>query len=217
MRFVITLLMVIGLAFTGCDDSPPEQTDSGGNTMYGGKPTGGGSGQVSMGTSGTREGGGRRYERAIKRIKNEEFDEARELLLEELHRGSGANTADIQTQLRVTERGILRKPAKSVTGVFDNASKLFRKRVSIRGTFLEGGPVGKSSYYFWVQSGEKIQCRYQKLTLDDKQKILLIEDGQPVLVRGRLMEPWGTNKAPYLELSYFRIEKRRKPAAAKEE
>ena len=114
---------------------------------------------------------------------------------------------EIRGHLKLVERGILSQPTFFTSEVFKSKKKMMGKKVSMRGYFQPGGPVGKVSYYFWLDSGGRIQCRYEGLPLKPKKKILLLKDGAVVLVRGTLKSPWGSNPNPYLELSYFRLEK----------
>ena len=110
--------------------------------------------------------------------------------------------------MKIVEQGILSQPAHNVGDIFKDANNLYNKKVSIRGTLFTGGKVGTVTYYFFVQTGrKKIQVRYPKLDLDSKKTILLLKDGAQILVRGTLKSPWGSNPKPYLEASYFRLEK----------
>ncbi|PCI37377.1 MAG: hypothetical protein COB53_06775 [Elusimicrobia bacterium] len=210
MKKIIFLLPLL-ILFSACDENagsgPPPEEDEEVLTGGGHTETGGG-GQVAL-SGGENQGTiADRYESALKKIKTRDWDGAREELLEALQRSEGK---DIQTEIRghlkLVERGILSQPTFLTAEVFKSQDKMMGKKVSMRGYFSPGGPVGKVSYYFWLDSGGKIQCRYDALELDAKKKILLLKDGAVVLVRGTLTSPWGSNPNPYLELSYFRLEK----------
>lgn len=182
----------------------------------GGQPTGpaepGGGTQIggSRATqSSSAEGSiANRYQAALDLIRKKDWDGAREQLLEALRRSEGTEAEEeIQGHLRIVERGILAQPADDAAGVLGRGRELMEKRVSARGRFASGGPGGQTSYYFWLDSGgRRIQCRYHRLTLGDKKKIARVADGSRILVRGLLRPPWGNNRDPYLDLSYFRLE-----------
>ncbi|OIO11027.1 MAG: hypothetical protein AUJ52_02895 [Elusimicrobia bacterium CG1_02_63_36] len=209
-RFLILLPFL--LIFSSCDDgaggggAPKEEEEP---AMTGSSDSGGGgSGEVALG--GDRQEGtiADRYETALKMIRDRDWDGAREQLLEAMKRSEGKDIQkEIRGHLKLVERGILAQPTYYTPEIFGMQEKMMGKRVSARGRFISGGPVGKVSYYFWLDAGGKIQCRYEDLPLDSKQKILLLKDGAEVLVRGTLKSPWGSNPNPYLELNYFRLEK----------
>lgn len=204
-------LLLLAALFTACDDGsqhkeePAESSEPMGHISYGG-----GGGQVKVGTSqNSRETIADRYQKALTAIKKRDWDGAREELIGALERSEGHPIQkDIREHLKIVEQGLLAQPTYEVTDLYLNADKFFKKRVSVRGTFLPGGKVGRATYYFWIKTKKrKIQARYNKLGLDDKKKILLLKNGATVLGRGMLKEPWGSNPRPYLELSYFRLER----------
>ena len=78
----------------------------------------------------------------------------------------------------------------------------------MRGRPVQGGAVAKVTYYFWLESGAKVQCRFPGLSLEEKKLIFGLRDGSEVLVRGTVKPPWGSNPNPYVELTYFKLEKR---------
>lgn len=208
----LALLLPLLLLISACDDgaggggqaSDEEEVEMTGSSDSGG----GGGGDVALAGGEDQGTIADRYEKALKMIRDRNWDGAREQLLEALKRSEGKDIQkEIKGHLQLVERGILAQPTYFTTEVFGNQRKMMGKKVSMRGYFLEGGPVGKVSYYFWLDSGGKIQCRYEGLPLDSKKKILLLKNGAQVLVRGTLKSPWGSNPDPYLELSYFRLEK----------
>lgn len=212
-RFLALTLLCAGLA--ACDDAPPDSSapdnsGGGGGGTAGSSSGGGGGGQVRVGDEqSSRETITERYQSALEKIKTRDWDGARDDLTQALERSAGNPIeGDIRKHLQLVEQGILAQPPHTVASAFAGAASLFEKKISVRGILLGGGKVGQVTYYFWVQTGrEKLQCRYPKLSLEDKKTILLLKDGAQVLVRGTLKSPWGTNPDPYLDLSYFRLEK----------
>jgi len=206
----LLLLFPLLLLFTACDEgagggAPQEEEEV---QMGGGTPEGGGGGQVAL-SGGENQGTiADRYESALKKIKKRDWDGAREELLEALNRSEGKDIQkEIKGHLALVERGILSQPTYLAAEVFSSQEKMMGRKVSMRGYFSPGGPVGKVSYYFWLDAGGKVQCRYEGLPLESKKKILMLKEGAIALVRGTLKSPWGSNPNPYLELSYFRLEK----------
>jgi len=53
---------------------------------------------------------------------------------------------------------------------------------------------------------KRLQCRYAKMPLEDKKRILTLQGGEKLMVRGTLRSPWGSNPDPYLEAEYVRVE-----------
>ncbi|MBI5595936.1 MAG: hypothetical protein HY928_07595 [Elusimicrobia bacterium] len=222
MRRLTLAVALLSVALCGCEDEPsgkqgPTEDDGGG--MHGASATtGGSSGDVAIASpsEGTIAD---RYEKALKLIKEKDWDGARDQLLEAYRRSDSADVKkEIRGHLGMVEQGIRAQPALSAAEVFAGAPALMEKKVSMRGTLLQGGQVAKVTYYFWLQAGAKIQCRFSALTLEEKRLIQTLPDGSDVLVRGTLKPAWGSNPNPYLELSYFRLERRPpdpKPEGAK--
>jgi hypothetical protein len=217
MRRWLAFLFVAaaGAALAACGDEPPQNPGSGsqedayaGSSGGGTAPSGGGGDVRIEGGDGKQETIADRYEKAMTLIKKRDWDGARDELLEAMHRSQGKDIQrEISDHLKLVEQGILQQPVLGGRELFEKANQLYEKKVSVRGTFLSGGEVGKTTYYFWVQSAVKVQCRYGNLPLEDKKVIVLLKEGAQVLVRGTLKSPWGSNPNPYLELSFFKIEK----------
>lgn len=219
MRRMTLAVALFSLALCGCDDEPAGKKtnteDDGGGGMRGASGSTGGSGDVAIASpsEGTIAD---RYEKALKMIKEKDWDGARDQLLEAYRRSDSDDVKkEIRGHLGMVEQGIRAQPTFSAPEVFAAAPKIMEKKVSMRGTILQGGQVAKVTYYFWLQSGAKIQCRFAGLTLEEKRTIQSLPDGSEVLVRGIVKPAWGSNPNPYLELSYFRLE--RKAPAPKEE
>lgn len=199
------------LGLFACDEPAPEKQQGpetqGGGGYHG--TGGGGGGDVAIGAG--EEGKSSivdTYQLALGKIKERDWDGAREALLDALRRSDDKGVqAEIRKHLKLVEEGILTQPTVTGPDLLKNAPTLYEKKVSMRGQVLQPGQVGKVTYYFWLQSGKKIQCRYDRLDLSDKKIILSLQDGSQALVRGTLKSPWGTNPNPYLELNYFRLEK----------
>lgn len=215
-RILIALLLgSLTLGQISCGDEAPSnssnETSAGDGGGGGGSSSSGGEGgqvRIEGDGTGSQETIADRYGKAMDLIKQRDWDGAREQLLEALYRSPSPEIQkDIHQHLKIVEQGILSQPAQSVGSVFQNAPNLYDKRVSVRGTFVPGGAVGKTMYYFFVATGQKLQCRYGSLPIEDKRTILLLNEGAQVLVRGTLKSPWGSNPNPYLEANYFRLEK----------
>lgn len=211
--------LIAALALSSCDEtqqpSKPAQTEQEEQqTMGGSSMADKGSGEVAIGQSEADKATiAERYQKALGLIQKRDWDGARSELLEAYQRSPDAATRkEIQGHLKLVEQGLLEQPAYPVPAIFGAAEKLFDKSVSVRGRFIPGGAIGKVNYYFWVESGRKIQVRYGQLLLEDKKVIHTLTEGSQVLVRGALKSPWGSNPNPYLEAQFFRLEKR---AAAK--
>lgn len=209
-RFLLAVALLCG-ALAACEDAPQQAKsteDDGGGMRGASTGQGGGSGDVAI--AGASEGTiADRYEKALKMIKDKDWDGAREQLQEAYRRSDSKDVKkEIQGHLAMVEQGILAQPTVTGPEIFVHAAKVMEKRVSLRGKLLQGGPVAKVTYYFWLESGAKVQCRFPGLSLEDKKLILSLADGAQVLVRGTVKPPWGSNPNPYVELSYFRLEKR---------
>lgn len=218
MKRALLALALLPFALSGCEDTPqqakPAEDDGGGMRGAAGTQSGG-SGDVAI--SGAAEGTiADRYEKALKMIKDKDWDGAREQLQEAYRRSDSKDVkTEIQGHLAMVEQGILAQPTVTGPDIFAYSAKVMEKHVSMRGKLIQGGPVAKVTYYFWLESGAKVQCRFPALSLEDKKVILGLADGAQVLVRGTVKPPWGSNPNPYLELSYFKLEKRA-PEPAKE-
>lgn len=209
-------IALLAFTLTSCEDQAPtskKPSEDEGGGMHGASGATGGSGDVSI--AGPGEGTiADRYEKALKLIKEKDWDGAREQLIEAYRRSDSADVRkEVQGHLKMVEQGIMAQPALSAPEVFGMAPKLMEKKVSLRGKTLQGGAVAKVTYYFWLESGAKIQCRFAALTLEEKKMILTLPDGSDALVRGTLKPAWGTNPNPYVELSFFRLERRAEKAA----
>ncbi|MDE2293312.1 MAG: hypothetical protein KGL53_14620 [Elusimicrobia bacterium] len=212
------LLALAALLFAACGDQPdqskPAAQDDGGGAHGASADAGGGGGMVAVGggSAGTIAD---RYEKALDLIKKKDWDGARvELLAAYARTDDDGVKREIRQHLAAVDQGILSEPTYSTPQVFAGAPSLMEKKLSMRGTLLQGGPVAKVTYYFWLNAGKRIQCRFQDLTLEDKKTILGLGDGSQVLVRGTLKPAWGSDPDPYLDLDYFRLEKRAAPAPA---
>lgn len=217
MRRFAFAVLVFALPLGACDDAPQEQKQSSDDEpgMRGASTGGGGGGDVAI--AGSSDGTiADRYEKALNLIKEKDWDGARDQLQEAYRRTESAEVKkEIQGHLQMVEQGILAQPTVTGPEIFAHAPKLLEKRVSLRGKLMQGGAVAKVTYYFWLESGSKVQCRFPALPLEQKRQILGLPDGSQVLVRGTVKPPWGSNPNPYVELSYFKLEKRA-PEPAKE-
>lgn len=219
MKRALLSFALMSFSLAACDDAPPQtkKTEDEGGGMRGASGTqGGGSGDVSI--AGASEGTiADRYEKALKMIKDKDWDGARDQLQEAYRRSDSKDVkTEIQGHLQMVEQGILAQPTVTGPDIFAFAAKVMEKKVSMRGKLFQGGAVAKVTYYFWLESGSKVQCRFPALSLEEKKLIMSLPDGSDVLVRGTVKPPWGSNPNPYVELSYFKLEKRA-PAPPKEE
>jgi hypothetical protein len=208
-RPFLAFLLFAG-ALAACEDTPTQSKPAAddGATMRGAQSGQGGGGDVAI--AGPSEGTiADRYEKALKSIKEKDWDGAREQLQEAYRRSDSKEVKqEIVGHLQMVEQGILAQPTVTGPEIFAHAAKVMEKRVSLRGKLIQGGAVAKVTYYFWLDSGSKVQCRFPALSLEDKRLILSLPDGSDVLVRGTVKPPWGSNPNPYVELSYFKLQKR---------
>lgn len=211
MRRAALAVALLAFPLAACDDAPQQtkKTEDDGGGMRGASGTqSGGSGDVAI--AGSSDGTiADRYEKALKMIKDKDWDSAREQL-QEAYRRSDSNDVkqEIRGHLSMVEQGILAQPTVTGPEIFAHAAKVLEKKVSMRGRLVQGGAVAKVTYYFWLDSGSKVQCRFPALSLEEKKLIFSLPDGSEVLVRGTVKPPWGSNPNPYVELSYFKLEKR---------
>lgn len=210
MKRALLAVALLSFPLTACDDAPVESKPASddGATMRGAQSGQGGGGDVAI--AGPSEGTiADRYEKALGMIKAKDWDGAREQLQEAYRRSDSKDVKqEIIGHLQMVEQGILAQPTVTGPEIFAHAAKVMEKRVSMRGKLTQGGAVAKVTYYFWLDSGSKVQCRFPALSLEDKRLILSLPDGSDVLVRGTVKPPWGSNPNPYVELSYFKLEKR---------
>ena len=203
--------MLAAVLSVGCEETPQEQHAEPAPPMGGGARGGGGGGDVAVGApeAGSSQGTGLevRYQKALDLVKKKDWDAAYAELQDVADRGAGTPVAaQAQKQLQTVTANLLTYPPTPVQSLLA-APEIFSERsVTLRGSFQGGGAVGASTYYFWVKQGRTVQCRYPRLSLPDKQRILKVKDGSPVLVRGTVKPPWGTNPDPYLDLTLFRAE-----------
>jgi len=214
MKNRLPFLLLFCLAAAACDDTgttAPASSDAGpsGTVSGGGSAASGGGGDVAIGqTDNDRTTIADRYRNALELIRKRDWDGARAQLVEAIQRTPDpALRKEMQQHLKIVEQGILEQPAYPVPTVFAHANQLYEKTVSMRGKFITGGASGKVNYYFWLESGRKMQIRYSQLTLDDKKRVAQLTEGSQLLVRGILKSPWGSNPNPYLEATFLRVER----------
>lgn len=197
-------VLVFACAFAACGDEPqepPEEAPPSGGAHS--PPPGGG--EVAIGEARTA---GDAYGRALGHIRERNFDSARGALLEALQSPPAGQEGELRAKLAETERELLAQPAKA-PGDLLGRGELLETRVSVRGAFVSGGEVGAASQYFWVEAGKRLRIRYGKLSPRDKTVVSTLRPQAPVLVRGVLRPPWGTDGDPYLEAEFVHAEKAR--------
>ncbi|MBI3297019.1 MAG: hypothetical protein HYZ75_02565 [Elusimicrobia bacterium] len=222
MKRTLIALLFMSLVLAGCEDpgpgggKPPPKEDDGSGSMGGGAPASGGGGDVAI--AGASDGTiADRYEKALKMIKDKDWDGAREQLMEAYRRSDSPEVKkEVQGHLAMVEQGLTAQPTLSAPEILGMAPKLMEKKVSMRGKVIQGGPVARVTYYIWLESGAKIQCRFATMSLEEKKLILSLPDGSDALLRGTLKPAWGSNPNPYIEMSYFRLIRRAEPAPAPE-
>jgi hypothetical protein len=210
VRALFPFLCAAALLAAGCEDPGPEQTSSqgeGGGGASGVSYSGGGGGDVSVGAGTDRSTIADHYKIALERIRKQDWDGAREELVEALDRSQGQDIQkEIREHLKLVEQGLLTQPAYSVDEAYAGANGFVDKNISLRGRLIPGGEVGAINDYFFLKGGKKIKCRYGTLPLAEKKRIILVKEGAQVLVRGKFTAPWGNDPDPYLQLTYFRLE-----------
>jgi len=191
--------------FLACDapPEPVEEEETPASSPVSSTGGGGGGGDIDIRPDPAGKMTARPYERALDHINNEEFDEAHELLQAELHHGE-EDPQTVKAQMLVAEQGLMKQPTSTVADVLSREKTVFEERVSIRGRFVEGGVIGQQSHYFWVYDGNRIKCRYHKLRIQDRSRIVQVKEGTLVLVRGTVRSAGADGGAAYLEVSFFR-------------
>ena len=167
-------------------------------------------------TSGPSQGGERslaegredHYSKAIGLIKEKRWDAARAELLSSLRTAEPEKEGDIRRRLAEVETEILSQPPWPLPSLLADKT-LQNKVVSVRGKYKDGGKVGRSTGYFWLETAQKtrLRCRYGRLSLEEKEAILSLKPGAPLLMRGELKSAWGSDPNPYLDADLFRREK----------
>ncbi|MEK9146205.1 MAG: hypothetical protein AAB339_11400 [Elusimicrobiota bacterium] len=197
---------VAALALAACADQPPEskegEPERWGQTSA---PSQGG-GEVRVAPEGPRED---HYSKALDLIKEKRWDAARAELLSSLRAAEPEKEGDIRRRLAEVETELLAQPPWPLLSLL--ADKTLQNRVvSVRGTYKDGGEVGRTTGYFWLETAQKtrIRCRYSRLSLEEKETILSLKPGVPLLVRGELKSAWGSDPNPYLDADLFRREKK---------
>ena len=193
------------LALTACQEQPPEskEEEQGPWGQTSGSSQGGG--DVRVAPEGRRED---HYSKAIGLIKEKRWDAARAELLSSLRTADPEKEKDIRRQLVEVEAELLAQPSLPVHSLLADKT-LQNKVVSVRGKYTDGGKVGRTTGYFWLETAEKarIRCRYGRLSLEQKEAILRLKPGASLLVRGELKSAWGSDPNPYLDADLFRREK----------
>ncbi|HAH07336.1 MAG TPA: hypothetical protein DCM05_12585 [Elusimicrobia bacterium] len=188
-----------------CGDEPEKEApapESGGGASS--TSSGGGGGEVSL--AGEQEAPGDPYTNALEHIKKQDWDSARQELLKSLQfRQEPDKEKETLSQLRAVEQKLAAQPAVPASKLLSDKG-FYDQRVSIRGRFTSGGEVGYATQYFWIDDVKRLQCRYAKMPLEDKKRILTLQGGEKLMVRGTLRSPWGSNPDPYLEAEYVRVE-----------
>ncbi|MFA6028715.1 MAG: hypothetical protein WC969_02545 [Elusimicrobiota bacterium] len=201
---ILLFVCAFACALAACGDEPQEPAEEAPPSGGAHSPPPGG-GEVALDGARSAESP---YDRALGHIRERDFDSARGALLEALQSPSAGREGEVRAKLAETERELLGRPA-TAPDVLLRRNDLLDTRVSVRGAFVSGGEVGAASQYFWVEAGKRLRCRYGKLSSRDKAVVSSLRAKDPVLVRGTLRPPWGTDGEPYLETEFVHAEKAR--------
>ena len=194
------------LSLAACADQPPEskEEEQGPWGQTSGSSQGGG--DVRVAPEGPRED---HYSKALGLIKEKRWDAARAELLSSLRTAEPEKEGDIRRRLAEVETELLAQPPWPLPTLLADKT-LQNKVVSVRGSYKDGGEVGRTTGYFWLETAQKvrIRCSYGRLSLEEKNTILSLKPGVPLLVRGELKSAWGSDPNPYLDADLFRREKK---------
>ena len=193
------------LALAACADQPPESKEEEQGRWGQTSGPSQGWGEVRVAPEEPRED---HYSKAIGLIKEKRWDAARAELLSSLRTAEPEKEGDIRRRLAEVETEILSQPPWPLPSLLADKT-LQNKVVSVRGKYKDGGKVGRSTGYFWLETAQKtrLRCRYGRLSLEEKEAILSLKPGAPLLMRCELKSAWGSDPNPYLDADLFRREK----------
>ncbi|MBI5200193.1 MAG: hypothetical protein HY925_01290 [Elusimicrobia bacterium] len=205
---LLALALVAGCQPEGEQAPPPPAAGGGGGGSTGG---GGGGGDVSFGNPGGERAGApsaarnpqieQRYERAVQKIKDRDFDgaylELGSLVVENPDSNLAAKAMKDLEQVQTTLLAIPPTPHASLL----SAKKFASKPVSVRGAFRPAAP-GETETFWLDADGKKVRCRYSRLHAEAKRALATMPPGSKLLARGF----WTTGAEPFLDVTLFKIE-----------
>lgn len=202
------------LALSACNpDSepppPPPAAGGGGGSSSGG----GGGGDVRFGPGNTNREGApaatrnpqveQKYDRAVKKIKENDFDGAYLELGALLSEAPDTNIATrAMKDLENVQNRLLAIPPTPPAQVLSAPKKFAEKPISLRGTFLATDAAAGPEAFWLNADGKKVQCRYPRLHTEAKRAIATMPAGSKLLVRGF----WKAGATPFLDVTLFKIE-----------
>lgn len=204
MKLFGALAAAAVLALSACQDQPPESKE--GEQRPWGQTSGpsSGGGDVRVAPEGPRED---HYSKALGFIQEKRWDAARAELVSSLRTAEPQKEKDIRGRLAQVEEKLLAEPPFPLSSLLAEKT-LQNKTVSVRGRYKDGEKVGRATGYFWLEASAKVRCRYGRLSLEEKDSLLSLKNGTPLLVRGELKPAWGSDDMPYLDVDLFREEKK---------
>ena len=205
-RWLLILALAAGCQPEGEQEPPPQAGGGGGGTHAGG----GGGGDVALGGGperGSAPAAARnpqielKYERAVQKIKDRDFDGAYLELGALVMESPDSNlAAKAMKDLEQVQTALLAIPPTPPAGLL-TSKKFASKPVSVRGAFraAEAG----AAETFWLDADKrKIKCRYPRLHAEAKRALATMPPGSKLLVRGI----WNAGADPYLDVTLFKIE-----------
>lgn len=205
-RWLLILAFVAGCNPEGEEAPPPPQAGGGGGSHAGG----GGGGDVSLGSNPERGGAPAaarnpkvelKYERAVQKIKDKDFDGAYLELGALVGEAPDTNlAAKAMKDLEQVQTTLLQIPPTPHASLL--TSKGFAsKAVSLRGAF-RAGEAGAAETFWLDADKRKVKCRYPRLHPEAKRALATMPAGSKLLVRGF----WNVGADPFLDVTLFKIE-----------
>lgn len=203
------------LALSACNpgEEPPPPPPAAGGGGGGASSQGGGGGDVQFGAANTNREGApaatrnpqieQKYDRAVKKIKDNDFDGAYLELGSLLSEAPDTNVATrAMKDLETVQNQLLAIPPTPASQMLSKPKKFSGKPLSVRGTFLAVDAAAGPDTFWLNADGKRVQCRYPRLHPEAKRAISTMPAGSKLLVRGF----WKAGETPFLDVTLFKIE-----------
>ena len=202
----ILLVAVLAACQPEGEETPPPPSGGGGGSTGGG----GGGGDVSFGGG---PGPGvppaarnpqieLKYERAVQKIKDKDFDGAYLELGALVSEAPDSNmAAKAMKDLEMVQGQLLQIPPTPHASLLSSKKKFSAKGISVRGAF-GAAPAGAAETFWLDADNRKVQCRYPRLHPEAKRALATMPAGSKLLVRGF----WDAGADPFLDVTLFKIE-----------
>ncbi len=207
LGWLLVLALVAGCQPEGEQAPPPQASGGGGGGTSGGG--GGGGGDVNFGNPerGTAPAAARnpqvelKYERAVQKIKDKDFDGAYLELGALVTEAPDTNlAAKAMKDLDSVQNTLLQLPPTPHAALL-TSKKFASKPVSVRGAF-RAAAAGTPETFWLDADNRKIKCRFPRLHAEAKRALATMPPGSKLLVRGF----WNAGADPYLDVTLFKIE-----------